>query len=95
MYSPMPLSYDATDDARRLKLAQAIADRGRAAVCASQAHAWLLLELAMATDDALQAERAAAQPPMLSAGETLLTRAVVHGALRPDEAITLFRRSNR
>lgn len=38
---------------------------------------------------------AAKQPPMVRAGEALLVRAVTRGALRPDEAIELYRRTNR
>jgi hypothetical protein len=95
MNSTMPCSYDATADTRRLKLRTALEERGKRHVAYNQAHAWLLLHMAVATDTALQAEleQARGHQAPITRCKDLIVKAVTEGAITAAEAITLWKRA--
>jgi hypothetical protein len=73
-----------------------IATRGRASVVRAQQESWLMLERLVAVDPEWYAElahtRAGKQAPIVR-DRAAIVRACAAGALAPDEAVTLFRRT--
>jgi hypothetical protein len=79
-----------------MALKDTIARRGRRAVAHTQADTFFLFGLALATDPAFRAEveqaRAGRQAPLVR-DTAAIVRGCIAGALRPEEAVELFKRA--
>lgn len=93
VYSPLPCSsYDPAEEG----LTVALALHGRASVVRAQAETWLFAHEQVRVDPELRAEleraRAGRQAP-ITCDKAAIVRACIAGAVAPDEAVELFRRT--